>query len=1263
MDKYYPLPQGCENWTYGRCPGWRERLERKNKEIKKGKIMCSLIKQQFKKYIKTILYTVISLQLSFMPYYAYPASAQNGSDGPSNLESRLKELREADTLDNPETFERRKRILELGSAIEEDKVAEFLQKHPTARKDSDHFSLGGQRVESIEYHVEPETNEIVQKTAGVVQLNNYDSQLVPVVFKEIRVHYNAQDQELIFSGISEGQVRLRQYIPDLDIVDYIHDKEQLIILDRKKGLLVVDMFFAKAYLGLAPVPITRISIPILKKIEDKGINITSITLEFVNRSVSPPDVIMPDKMKQIESNFKNESLFQAGDFMISYVDESEQKHLLQFLKRAEIAGWMKLSYDILDVMTKVVAPQLMQKESLALFTKEIRGLTKKNSTDVLDHILSALFTKNALHKLTQAADGMKQRVEQLEKPLSERDAFLFREWNESFEKVKVSGRLPDRSAERKAAGEVLTTNEIADLLNNGGKLDRESEADKRIRAKALRIMANIVSPRNIGNFINKHKVLTAVVGGGGLGGFLFPEKYILLVDKLLPIINSFSYIEQLSFYTFTSIPNLVTLLAVLPGVVMLMSLVSVPFIKAMASIAPESISIMGKVRHPKGKIQDVLANWKKTNVSQRIVGVGMKFVAYAIYPFWNYLAGMVGQPHFFSAIQKGLNPFKKIHLGSDIGELAGIKKSTRLGTQGIAPHWRSNSLGFKQQRAVQDVAQAKEQRMHSVAWLLASLAVAGNTQVNPAEILIYGSAINLDDLKRVHNDKALRSEMFWVMKHLLKEIKQLDEMDIRKELAELDVTMVLNYYEKAMKLAEEVRAQPEFRKKVRRFLNTDKILSLRRAMSLQNITGINRAQHEMLKNVPTDFVTSRIITEFATDHFIVSLLPLLLTNRADVSLEHLVEMALAGSGGSMGWSSSPHINEVVLNLIAHFFISGAQRTMTFTKPTKAIEAIHTAQAEAYIPLESTIKLKTNSQSATAYFLKQISYLISGGKPDNLGGIMWKSYIARFRSMQMTIALFVGLRVLLGAQSASDALAGFLLYHFAAVWVFGWPWDVISGGARLNEHTLAKNRALMEKLQLKLSDVVREIYKEEPLLNKAYEEAVSEMVQLYSSSSALRRFFKERIKTVSPQLYSYMTNINRSKPEAELPVPVSTEEMQKISKALKDILEERSPLPNEKNKTGNIIYTMGFGALLTTYLFVELSIWTFNKEYLTMQNIGMWALINYLGLGALYYIYKKGLTDHVQSAKRWSNYFYGKVLGVKKSVGSSCRKIFSKKTGS
>ena len=717
-------------------------------------LYLKIIKTNLKRYFKIALYTLINLQLCFMPCYGY-AQTETGAgteagtyldlyedrgSAPTQQEmssiqgiwDRVRDNSEQQraTMD-PQAVKQLDRMTALATAIETDEIDQYMQENPRIRQEMDYFLLVDQRAESLEYHIDSETGEVAEKVSHTVELNDYKSGPLHTVFKSVRIRYDKNSRELIFEGVTADQVMLRQYIPNMDIIGYTNDNEMLILLDRKKGLLLADMFFARAYLGLAPVSFTRIPSPVLKTIMRRRgtIVLDSIKLEFINRTVRPPDKI-PNGLN-IDENFAKEHLFKAGDFMVSYMDQEGHKRILQFFKRTELAGWMKLTYNVLDIMMKVVAPHLMKKEDIELLAEELSDI-KNKPVVVLERVLSALFTKNALYKLTQAADGMQSRVGQLDaEELSAKDTMLFQEWKEYFDKTtsklrvlhsemetqnenkrinftkKTFPNLKDMDQEdrKNIASDVLDSQSSEQQEFKGSRLSTqviqaiyelpEMSEQRNIRTKALKIMAGITKVNAVKygiqglDFVNKHRVST-LAGVGTAAGFVFPEKFLLLVNEVLPLFNHFHHTASNAIYSFTSAPNLVTMTAFLPGLVILLSYTSIPFLKGLQKVLPKNISIAGKVRHPRGYVQDIVNKWGETTISQRIVGVGMKFVAYTIYPFWNYLFQAVGQPHFFSAIAKGLNPFQEIKPHSDIGQMAQLTKNTRLGTQGWNPQWRQN---------------------------------------------------------------------------------------------------------------------------------------------------------------------------------------------------------------------------------------------------------------------------------------------------------------------------------------------------------------------------------------------------------------------------------------------------------------------------------------------------------------------------------------------------------------------------------------------
>ena len=895
--------------------------------------------------------------------------------------------------------------------------------------------------------------------------------------------------------------------------------------------------------------------------------------------------------------------------------------------------------------------------------KEKYALKEKSSSgSSYDYTLSTLFSKNALYKLSQAAAAIKSRVAHLGN-LSSRDTFVLEDWYENFN--KVSAQIRDQHTEQeKAEGQVLSTEEIVKMYENGEKVSSDSSPQvKNRRAKALQIIAHIL------DYTGKHKISTTVIGGttlaGSLTGYFYPEQFILLINKIMPVFNNLIYGSNYSSHAITSFPNLFLMVTFIPGVVILLSYLYMPAIKGLRKIAPREFSFFGKVYHPKGYMEDVVNKWKDTGVFKRIVAAGIRIVAYAIYPFWNYIAKGMGQPHFFSAIHKGLNPFQKIRPNTDIGEKAGIQKPTRLGSQGLLnPQWRE-SEDFNQQRKLQNVAMEKELRTKSIVWLLASLAVAGKTEVGPDQLLIHGLVAHLDEIRKVHNEESLRLEVFWVMDNLLRDIKkieELDELDIRRELAEVDPDMVRRYYERALKLAEEVRNQPEYRKKIRRFFNTKWRGSLKEKISWSSVAGINEVQHNMLKNIPSDFVRDRVMAEFSTDHLMTTALPWFMTERADFHAEHLYQGVL--NDNNFSWSGKPHLNEVAVNVLMHFFVAGGQRSMVFTKPESVINNIkaeHDARA-VYEPAETYTKpTKEYAQNEGPYYFNiGLRYLASMGKKDNLGDVAWRTYVARLRSVQMTLAFYVIARLITTPQSIEHAIYAFALFHFAGQWMFGWPWDILSGGSRINATVLEENKEKVESLKIKLSQLNRKTYTEESALRADYESILNEVIQLYAVNGLKRKLLNSGIQEVNPELWTHIQSLD-GKTNNRWTVSEDISTIQETAGKLADLLARSPPLPTKDNRTANFLITSLLGGALSTYLFVALSVMTFSPDYLNFQTILMWATINYSAYFALYHLYKKGLKERWGAVRDWRGFAYGKegFLKLGGSVRNVCRRAFNK----
>ena len=1286
-----------------------------------------------KKQLRALLYVIVCSQLCVAPIYAYPQDANNQKA--NDVEGIIKDLQEIDNSmqdrEAASVFEEMQPFIE---ALEEGKVLDYLREHPEIREKMDLFLIADQRVESISHQLDPRTNTMVESVSNTMELNGKKTRSVHVVSESVQVKYDSSSKELVFESVVNDRVVLRQYIPNMDVIDYVHDNDILVLLDRKKGLLLADMTFARTYLGSAPLPVTEVLVPILEHMDTKlpANAIRKIDIEFIDRTTQLPDTL-PEGVRDKYTNFLDKTVFFAGDLLISYTDQDGNKHMVQFLKRSEIAFLINNTYKKISLMVGGISNNFQSSlEDLKKRAKEKRETREPTTTEqeqenavlrdgntLLRYNISALFTKEALHKLTQAGEAIQARMQQLE-ALPPRDAIVFEEWKENFNKVipqisewkesfenlptgkragevenktvnqflrqsrdqaenpamedlftdlidksrvgkDLSDKLQQSPEEREAKGSVFTTEDMFVLDQKPFSVEA---------AGALRKLAGFTKASGKAidkgwSFVKKNNIETFVYMASAVVLFSF-------------ITKKASYMDGAAFYSATSLPNIVALMMLLP----------VLFITIAVITRGPYLRLFNK--------SGELTEWKNMNIPTKVVSTGYKFVSKAIYPFWHYIAKAVGQPHFFPALQKGLNPFRNIVPSSDIGEIAGIKKSTHLGVQ--LPQYSKDSESFHQMRQLQNTAVAKKYRQETLAWLMAVIALTQSKNVDPVQAVIFGSNIlNWEKVVEGYGDISSRIKIMWVMKHLLKEIKKLGEIDMRKELAELEPEMIVRYYKRTQALAADIESKSDRSKRWKwrvRLYKTMQFLKNRTVLghvsSFQQIMLINEAVSNGLReNNPNQYQTQRVTREFVGDHIPVVLVPIMSTDRAQLSFEHFEKTALNANGTFL--SGGPHIQEVGMNTVAHFFIVSAQTGMVFGDKRKVIQKNYDTVNDNYHPSEYYSEPVRGTQQPVSDYLKHafFDYLFkTKGKPGSFGEIMWSRYKARFLSLQMTLLLLTSLRWVVTESTFTESFMGALFFHLAGYWLFGFPWDIIVGGSNLNKTRLEGNKERLRKLHLSLSRVSDGIVGDKESFFKEYKTSLKEVLTLYSflvpseedlelkkRKGKQKGFFRTKlidsVQEVNPDLRNYLVDFD---PEKELPISEDIKQMQDTARELKRILLESPPLHTEYSHSADRVLTYLFGGVLSTFLAVHwLSVLSFDKDYLNWGNIGLWTLANFAGIFIIYqiwaegYYYKwfmgtkpgRGVSKGLGFLKRgWTEHFSNRILNMRGASRGACERGFS-----
>lgn len=1299
----------------------------------KGKYFSAFYKMItfLKKQMKALLYVVVCSQLCVAPIYAYPQAANN--QGPNDISGVIRDLQEIDShIQDRETVSVFEEMQPFIEALEEERVLDYLREHPEIREKMDLFLIADQRVESISHQLDPRTNTIVESVSNTMELNGKKSRSVHVVSESVQVKYDSSSQELVFEGVVNDRVVLRQYIPNMNVVDYVHDKDILVLLDRKKGLLLVDMTFARTYLGSAPLPVTEVLVPILEYMDTRvpADSIKAIDVEFIDRTTRLPD-ILPEGIRDQYTNFLDRTVFFAGDLLISYTDQEGHKHMVQFLKRSEIAFLINNTYKKISLMVGGISNNLQSRlEDIKKRAEEKRAAREpteqgqenavlRDGNTLLRYNISALFTKEALHKLVQAGEAIQARMQQLA-ALPPRDALVFEEWKENFNKVApqisewkeafenlpagkkagevenktfngflkqsrdqaessaredlfedlidksrvgkdLSDKLQQSSEERKAKGSVFTTEDMFVLDQKPFSLEA---------AGALRKLAGLT--RSAGKAISKG---WSFVERNKMETFVYVASAVALFSL---ITQKSSYMDGAAFYSATSLPNIFALMMLLP----------VLFITIAVITRGPYLRLFNK--------SNELTDWKSMNIPTKVVSTGYKFVSKAIYPFWHYLAKAAGQPHFFPALQKGLNPFRNIVPSSDIGEMAGIEKFTRLGVQ--FPQYNKDSESFHQMRQLQNTAVAKKYRQETLAWLMAVVALTQSKNVDPVQAVVFGSNIlNWEKVVKGYEDINSRIRIMWVMKHLLKEIKKLGEIDMRKEIAELEPEMIVRYYERTKQLAEQIESESNRSKRWEwrvRFYRTMQFLKNRTVLghvsSFQKIMLINEAVSSGLReNNPNQYQTQRVTREFVGDHIPVVLVPIMSTDRATLLFEHFEKTALNANGPLL--SGGPHLQEVGMNTVAHFFIVSAQTGMVFGDKRAVIQKNYDSVNDNYRPAEYYSEPVRGTQQPVSDYLKHafFDYLFkTKGKPGSFGEITWSRYKARFLSLQMTLFLLTSLRWVVTDSTFTESFMGALFFHLAGWWLFGFPWDIIVGGSNLNKTRLEQNKEKLRDLHLRLSRISNGVVQDKESFFEEYKTSLKEVLTLYSFLSPeeedlelkkrkekQKGFFKTQlingVQEVNPDLRDYLVNFNAEK---EPPVSEDIKQIQDTARKLKSLLLESPPLHTEYSHSADRILSYLFGGVLSTYLAVHwLSVLSFDKDYLNWGNIGLWTLGHFFGMFMIYQIwaegfyYKwfmgtkpgRGVSKGLGFLKRgWTEHFSTRILKASGSIRRACERGFS-----
>lgn len=670
--------------------------------------------------------------------------------------------------------------------------------------------------------------------------------------------------------------------------------------------------------------------------------------------------------------------------------------------------------------------------------------------------------------------------------------------------------------------------------------------------------------------------------------------------------------------------------------------------------------------------RDLRKKWVDLTPWQRIGSFGMRFYGTIIYPLWNVLIrNGFRQTTFLEAIRTGLNPFRKVKEDSVIGKMAGLKRDSSVGTNNpLGGLWGKNSKkAFEEERIqklrLQSAVHQQKAKVDNLAWLLAILVVSEKESIDPALIAAVGSdMVSPENIENIFTDKEKTDEFILLLSTLSKQLNDLQYKSADLDVTELNKEKMQTMLDLAYANAKAIKAKSKLEVKTGILNNWIRYKSGRFKNWVLN-WGVT--EHEFLMKVFTNkFVSNQIERHFVPDHLMVAGIYALVGERADL----MQPDQLAADPNGFLKTNGVHWADVSLNTYSHFFASGSSLALVYQR-------LHSEAENNYEALEDFIfptKERTEGfLRSTGLWVKNVSNPLKA----DLGALMWKRFQRYVATSQAALIMWMATRLVFTDQPVGDMLLAFVIFRFAANWVFGYPWDIVDRGTQLQENREEEMNLALKDARFKLSQGLKEENPERA--KELLDTGVDEMFGLFRKyNPKVLEEAENQVRGIK-QINQLFTNAKNTKVTEEakhyystivsLSIAITEQNEQEIklySDILKQIMIDDQNLDlDELNKlnaqsllefsventpiyTNANSWTAWFaswvgGAVLTTWLSIPLAVNTFNPEWITGTNLIAWSLGS-LGLyGAAYATLGKEPWEYYLG-KLWPN--IKRKLGIK-----------------
>lgn len=1047
--------------------------------------------------------------------------------------------------------------------------------HPQAAK-VDSFSFLRQKIRIVQG--EKTQTYAIESAPEFAGVGNFDS--------EVKIDFNASTRTLSLVAESKKTTVYHEF-ENMDVVAYGRDGEILTVIERNGQVWASDMALAVTQAFRGPLPMVKL-LQLPTHLLDGSIRANYLTRGLTPQNIRSDAIVPEDVSKDV---------FTAGDLVVS-----NGKEIVAILDRDVMRTQLYTSEMVLSILASVIAPS----EQNARILNEIIQ-NKPNVTETQDYQDLSEVEKEVMRSLkVEKIQELIARATVNQQAVQERrDKFRQEQW-----------KISNKNLRDQAAREIEEQAEAANVFEAAVKKiyqladkSRPSkvELEKQLASENLspdwmklteRQLEAHIKQRLIGGLKTRTlKMIKVILGGGGAAlagkGLINGNGPSWAVHAINTLYEDYwPAVLRDAAYRITLFKSWLMIGSFMPAVYVMGTLAARAF----------------------------FPSWSAQKVQAKM---GMMIYGVVSRPFFLYLARLARQPNFVAAMQKGINPFRKITNENGETYRAGFTNPLLVG--------QAKQKQILDRRRELDKAAKSEGRTESLAFALAAMTFAETADVDPATLVLLASKNGLSEetVTKINSDKKLQVEWYRIAAELADQLEEFSEMK-GQNLDRLPEAQLREAFVLASRVASEIRTV-QANSKARTILGDLKRAWNRlgkKTLKASGNFGVQEARF-LMKTEPSPYVANQYWRRVFIDYQLTALQMGALGARADLAIPG----DLAADPNGPLYTNRGHLTDMVEDLRINNVNIPAEMALVYQREAAI-------RATEYMPIqEMTLRGEIKSDA----LMRGLWLWVKGAanlKEAKYKDVYFRELVKGFKTIQAVMLFSIASRVFIGDQTLVVAALATTYVWIWMKWKYNWPWAIINRGNESYEVAIETQRREFMNLKVDLDQALK--------LDQSRETAESYV--------RLVEYSRQQKADLPPYLADFESEIRDLL--ATDPTPAQFEEASRLlrenSAALIDHLLKNPVVPTQGNQKILKLATI-IGSVSTTFLASGLFADSF-RDYSTMEwfgKIGYVSAMSALIYTGIYVGETWALPAAINKWKILKNRWQGNDNQPRNPIGHSC----------